>query len=275
VDIEKGGRDFNRAWQATTKTLGYLIDQVKAFAQVLLIKLGGGINDAVKWIMDKFIPALKQGKEWAAVIAAAIGGITLRLVGPMALEGAIAAVRLAMILLSEVPLIALFTVIGLAVIELAKHMGGIEHVVDRVEHALSSAWGTIKTDTLNFVGFMNKILGPLSPFPNVGGGKSAVDRAIVSGRHATTDKSGVMMPWGPVDVSPNAISVIRNMGVHMADTRYGEMLSPTPEQARKIELELHITNNMDGRVVSKQVVRQGLMAQARRGYGGAVLADAG
>jgi TP901 family phage tail tape measure protein len=275
VDIEKGGHDFNQAWQATTKTLGYLIDQLKALGEVLLIKVGGGINAAVKWIMGKFVPALKQGKEWAALIAAAIGGITLRLIGPMALDAAIGIVRLAMIALSEVPLIALFTVIGLAVIELSKHFGQIEKVAYKVKRALVSVWSGIKDETVKFVSFMNKILGPLSPFPNVGGGKSAVDKAIVSGRHATTDKSGVMMPWGPVDVSPNAIAVIRNMGVHMADTRYGEMLSPTPEQARKIELELHITNNMDGRVVSKQVVRQGLMAQARRGYGGAVLADAG
>jgi len=274
-DIEKGGHSFNQSWQATRQTLGFLIDQLKTLGEVLLIKVGGGINSVVKWVMGKLIPAFSHGKFWAEAIVAAIIAITTALVGPMALEGAIKAVRLAMILLEEAPVVLAITGITLAVIALIHHMGGVKKVVNDVKHAIHKGWETVKNDTLNMVNFVNKILGPLSPFPSVHLGKSDVDKAIQGGRHATRDPLGVMMPFGPVDVGPNTARVIRDMGVHYADTKYGEMLAPTPEQARKIELELHIVNNMDGKTVSKQVVRQSLMAQSRRGHGGAVLSDAG
>ena len=277
-DIDRGGKTFNQDWQATTRTLGFLIDQLKTLGQVLLIKVGGGINAVVKWVMGSFIPAFKQGKWWAAAITSALAILTLRLVGPMALEAAIMAIRFAMILLSEVPLIAVFTAIGLAVILLSKHFGDIKNVVKDVSRAISSGWKTVLNDTKQFVGFMNKILGPLSPFPDLSSHKSAVDQAIAGSHRSVRDSSGVLFPgMGPIDVTPQAMSKILASGdVHLADTKWGEMaaVQPGPE-ARKLELELHITNNIDGKAVSKQVVRQSLMAQARRGSGGAVIADAG
>jgi TP901 family phage tail tape measure protein len=74
-NIDAAGKSFQKDWEATTKTLAFFIAQVKAFAEVLLIKLG----PAIQWVANKiqaFVKALSDGKPWAKAIAA-LGGFVL------------------------------------------------------------------------------------------------------------------------------------------------------------------------------------------------------
>ena len=62
-EVAKGGRDFNSDWKATTRTLAFFGDQLKALGEVALIKFGAALNWTIERIKG-FVEALQKGKPW-------------------------------------------------------------------------------------------------------------------------------------------------------------------------------------------------------------------
>jgi hypothetical protein len=77
TEIAKAQGGFSKAWEETTHNLSFFIDQAKALGEVVLIRLGGGINTVLHGLLS-FIAAFKQGKTWAvALMAALAAGATI------------------------------------------------------------------------------------------------------------------------------------------------------------------------------------------------------
>jgi TP901 family phage tail tape measure protein len=137
--IAKGGRDFNSDWKATTHTLAFLGDQLKALGEVALIKLVGGITSVITKI-EGFVEALKHGKTWAVALAIALGAIaaTIGTVALAASWGAIVigayaaawtALGVVLAVVDAIPILLLFAAIGVAVYELVTHFKQVKAVV--------------------------------------------------------------------------------------------------------------------------------------------------
>lgn len=74
TEVAKGGRDFNADWKATTRTLAFFGDQLKALGEVALIKFGAGLAWAVEKVKG-LVSAFQKGKLWADAIGAALAGV--------------------------------------------------------------------------------------------------------------------------------------------------------------------------------------------------------
>lgn len=88
--VEKGGKNFNEDWKATTHTLSFFGDQIKALAEVALIKFGAGLD----WVLNKIdalVEAFKKGKWWAIAIVTALGSIASVVIAVQAVTAAVAA----------------------------------------------------------------------------------------------------------------------------------------------------------------------------------------
>ncbi len=150
--VGKGGRQFNSDWKATTRTLSFFIDQVKALADVALVKLGG----ALAWVINLvrgWIEALERGKVWAVAVAGAVtflaGTALISLVGAFFASSAAATLfGAALWLLTSIPIMLLFAAIAVAIYELITNFSTVKKVaVDAwhwIETAAQNAFNWIK-----------------------------------------------------------------------------------------------------------------------------------
>lgn len=72
--VAEGVKNFGADWKATTHNLEFFIDQVKALAEVWLIKLGSGLN----WVaggLEDLIEGFEKGEIWAVAFVGAIAGV--------------------------------------------------------------------------------------------------------------------------------------------------------------------------------------------------------
>jgi TP901 family phage tail tape measure protein len=167
-EVADGARGFGADWQATTKTLSFQMDQLKATAEALAVKIGTAlipkveavakaVANAVDWFKQHRAAALALGTVIGGFLTVTIGafivnsinrwvkslqkaatamkesGIAARLFGTQAAEGEAAA---------EAPLlpwIAAVAAVGVAAYELYTHWntvwGGLKSVAETVWHA--------------------------------------------------------------------------------------------------------------------------------------------
>jgi len=280
--IDQGAKGFQASWEATKHTLAFAIDQLKTLGEVLMIRVGGGLNATVGWVMTKFIPALQHGKVCAYELTMVLVGLTLALVGPKGIRLAVELVRLSMLALERIPLVAALSLISLAVIELIAHWDKVNKVLYSVKTHFLSFFSTVKSEAAKFVNEVNKILGPLSPFGTYHKPRPGLHdptrysynplHPYGNEAHSLNTREVLLPGVGPVNISPK---VLLPGGTRIADTKYGAIYVPTPQGAKKLEQELHIHINIDGKQVAQAVVKQGAMATARRGAGGPTISDAG
>jgi TP901 family phage tail tape measure protein len=313
--VDQGGKNFNADWQATTKTLSFFIDQVKALVQVGLIKLGGALNTVAGYIED-FVKAVEHGRTWALYLAGALGGIV----------GGFLAIRVAMLLwagtvaiIENLPLIALLAAIGVGIMLLIKHWKTVKEAALDAAHWISAKWHDLTTfieslpgrfaaagrymwnglkqgaiDVVNWIiDRINNVIGAInsvtSSIPVIGGNVlnpiGHVGGSVPTGV-GTSNQSGFMSTplhlaghkamGGSVDTS--GAYLVGEKGPEIVYLNRGAYVQPnhgSSNGGHPQTLQATLVNVMDGRVVSRSVIRQGLMATARRGAGGAVLDDAG
>lgn len=285
AEMHKGGKNFNKDWIDATKNLQFLIDQLKVLWQVALIKVGAGLS-VVAGYLEKFITGLRQGKSWAIAIAGGILGFAAAMA---ALKIQTELAKIEFVSMEDIPLVALFTAVGVAILLLITHFKTVKKVVREVakdvwhwlvgafhaiEHVLESVWKLVRK-VFNFIigkgGTISKIFSYLNPVGFAGhlfgAGKSIVSSilgAFASGTdYVPASGSYLVGERGPEIVNlPRGSQVIPNN--EMGATENGEYV-----------LEATIVNTLDGKPVSRSVVRQSLMARARRGGGAPTLALAG
>lgn len=275
--IDKGSRGFQAAWEATTRTLSFTIDQLKTLGEVLEIKIGKFLMPVVLDI-GKFIRALQQGNPQVVTITKLVGSFAAAFV---LLKTATMAWGFAMLFVENIPIIAALSVIGLALFELYTHWDKINKVLYSVKTHFLSLFRTIKSEAQKFVNEINKLLGPLSPFGVYHKPKPGLHDPLRysynplhpygNEAHAPGTRE-VLLPGGPVNISPK---VVLPGGTRIADTKYGAIYVPTAAGAKKLEHELHVNVYLNGKQLAKENVRQGAMATARRGAGGPSISDAG
>jgi hypothetical protein len=134
-------------------------------------------------------------------------------------------------------------------------VGAMEWVVSRVEKLISKIIGPIG----KVAGFLlhagGSVIGDIGGFLGLGGGGSS--HPTSSPVTPSSSSSVVYLPRGNY-VAPNAAPA--------AAGGFGQV---------PLEATIHNYTILDGKVTSKSIVRQGLMAQARRGGGGPTISDAG
>jgi TP901 family phage tail tape measure protein len=154
----KAATDGEKNWatdvRKTREQQQYLIDQLKALGDVVLIKVGDGFWKVIGFIF-KFVDAVKAGKTWAEVIAVALGILAIDLFGITVLTTAWGG---AMALISEIPVLLVLVAIAFAIVMLIKHFGTVKRVAldawHWIENAASNAWHAIKTGVSDFIGFI-------------------------------------------------------------------------------------------------------------------------
>ena len=149
-EIEKGGKNFNADWIATTHTLSFVIDQLKALSEVVLIKFGGALNSAIGW-MFKFGEALGKGKTWAVALTIGLGAVaaTVATMTLMASAGTIVlgayaaawtALGVVLTLVDAIPIVLLFAAIGVAIYELIVHFKQVKAAAVDVFDWIKGHW---------------------------------------------------------------------------------------------------------------------------------------
>lgn len=76
-EVADGARGFGADWQATTKTLSFQMDQLKATAEALAVKIGTALIPKVEAVAKAVAVAVdwfRQHKDMAMALGAAIGG---------------------------------------------------------------------------------------------------------------------------------------------------------------------------------------------------------
>jgi TP901 family phage tail tape measure protein len=91
-EVAKGGRDFNSDWKATTHTLAFFGDQLKALGEVALIKVGAGLA----WVVEKvkgLVSGFEKGKLGAELLGASLAGLVAGFVAFKLVSGVVSAVE--------------------------------------------------------------------------------------------------------------------------------------------------------------------------------------
>ncbi len=282
-DINKSGNDFGQEWQQTTKTLSFAIDQLKTLGEVILVKVGGALAPVVK-LLAGFVRGLQQGKPWAQAIAVAL----------LAVAAGFTAAKIAAIewdaALEFNPVVAVLTLIGLGILLVIKHFKTVKKVAvevakdiwhwlvgafHAVEHVLDDVWKIVQK-VFNFIigkgGTVSKIFSFLNPVGQAAhvfnAGKSIVG-SILGAFASGTDY-----------VPASGSYLVGEQGPEIVNLQRGSQVIPNNEIGSgqgdgEYVLQATIVNVMDGKPVSRSVIRQGLMASARRGGGAPTLAVAG
>jgi TP901 family phage tail tape measure protein len=348
--VHKGATGFQSAWQQTTKTMQFFIDQAKALGEVILIKLGKAVWDVIGGIKE-FVKAFEQGKLWAQAIVAVAIAIGLVVTAIKAWELAQAALDAVMgldpVMLAIMALIAVIVLLvmhwkqvkavaldcwhwiqhaaqdvwkwlkqnwplllailtgpfGLAVDFVVKHWNMIRDAANwLIHHALApifkallpilewpfktlysvlkGIWGLILKDVRWVVSHIASLIGTiLGPIKAIGGFLGNLGGGIAHGLGSITQSLFGFADGGTVPAS--GAYMVGERGPEIVYLQGGSYVQPNHELGQPVGgghpqvLEATLINVMDGKTVSKSVIRQGLMASARRGGGGPIPTTAG
>lgn len=273
--ILKGQNDFNEAWAATKQTFQYTIDQLKTLGEVVLIRLGKGLEDAVTWFR-RMGPIAKTVRD----IAIAVGIMTV----------AWGAARLAVIAFDIVaaanPWVLAITAVIAIVIALINRFGGLKRVVKDFRTYWAETWANIKSDVLNAVnaviGFTNKLISGwdklahvsilgVHPFSSLSVGQ--IPTLTASGHNEVQTSPGHYTPLYQLE-QPGSASWLNHLG-HPNVTPVGADMAPSITSSgadRNTTIILKLSNNKE---IARTVLKEGLNATARRGAGGPTISDSG